>query len=54
MESLVRIGGSRAQRDLVVNTLFAAYVRAGRKEEARSLLASRGERRPTVPGPGVA
>lgn len=50
IESLVRISGSRAQRDLVVNTLFAAYVRAGRSEEAKSLLAGRGERSPTVPG----
>lgn len=54
IELLVRIGGSRAQRDLVVNTLFAAYVRAERKEEAKSLLAGRAERRPTVPGAGMA
>ena len=32
-----RIGGSRAQRDLVSRTLFAAYLRAGRSEEARKL-----------------
>ncbi len=37
----VRIGGSRAQRDLVVKTLAAAYVKAGRADEARSLLAQR-------------
>ena len=33
----VRIGGSRAQRDLVVKTLGAAYLKAGRETEARAL-----------------
>ena len=37
----VRIGGSRAQRDLVVKTLAAAYLKAGRGAEARALLAQR-------------
>ncbi len=37
----VRIGGSRAQRDLVVKTLGAAYLKAGREPEARALLAQR-------------
>lgn len=46
---LVRVGGSRAQRDLVENTLFAAYLRAGRNEEAKALLARRTDRHPTVP-----
>lgn len=37
----VRIGGSRAQRDLVVRTLAAACLKAGRADEARELLAQR-------------
>ena len=37
----VRIGGSRAQRDLVVKTLAAAYLRAGRGAEAQAVLAQR-------------
>jgi hypothetical protein len=37
----VRIGGSRAQRDLVERTLADAYRKAGREEDARSLLARR-------------
>jgi tetratricopeptide (TPR) repeat protein len=37
----VRIGGSRAQRDLVEWTLAAAYLKAGRAEDARKLRARR-------------
>jgi tetratricopeptide (TPR) repeat protein len=37
----VRIGGSRAQRDLVERTLAAAYQKAGRADDARKLLARR-------------
>ncbi len=44
----VRIGGSRAQRDLVDNTLVAAYLAAGRAADARRLIAQRTDRRPTV------
>lgn len=44
----VRIGGSRAQRDLVETTLLAAYLKAGRAEEARRLIARREARRPVV------
>jgi hypothetical protein len=51
--SLVRIGGSRAQRDLVENTLLAAYIRAGRTDEAKALLARRTDRHPTVPVAGL-
>jgi len=51
--SLVRIGGSRAQRDLVENTLLAAYLRAGRRDEAKALLARRTSRHPTVPVAGL-
>jgi tetratricopeptide (TPR) repeat protein len=44
----VRIGGSRAQRDLVEHTLLAAYFRAGRAADARQMIARRIERRPAV------
>jgi tetratricopeptide (TPR) repeat protein len=37
----VRIGGSRAQRDVVLKTLVAAYLKSGRDAEARALLARR-------------
>ena len=50
----VRIGGSRAQRDLIENTLLAAYLKAGRDADARRLLASHVERRPSVPVAGLA
>ena len=36
-----RIGGSRAQGDLVEATLLRAYVAAGREAEARHLVAAR-------------
>lgn len=49
LDQHVRIGGSRAQRDLVELTLLAAYLRAGRADGARSLLARRHDRRPSVP-----
>jgi tetratricopeptide (TPR) repeat protein len=45
----VRIGGSRAQRDFVEHTLLAAYLRAGRAEDARRLVAKRTDRRAMVP-----
>ncbi len=48
-DSLVRIGGSRAQRDLVENTLLAALLRAGRIEEAKAMIARSPERHPTRP-----
>lgn len=44
----VRIGGSRAQRDLVEHTLLAAYLRAGRPADAEALLARRPARRGLV------
>jgi hypothetical protein len=50
----VRIGGSRAQRDLVEHTLVAAYLKAGRAEDARRLIASRVARKPTVNVAGLA
>ncbi|GEP58443.1 tetratricopeptide repeat protein [Reyranella soli] len=49
----VRIGGSRAQRDLIENTLLAAYLKAGRETDARKLLAAHTDRRPSVPVAGL-
>ena len=46
-----RIGGSRAQRDLVEFTLLKAYVNAGRSDDARRML---GQRRPGPAGVPVA
>lgn len=48
----VRIGGSRAQRDLVEYTLVAAYLKDGRPEQANALIARRAERSPSVPVAG--
>lgn len=49
----VRIGGSRAQRDVIENTLLAAYLKAGRDADARRLVAARTDRRPSVPVAGL-
>lgn len=49
-----RIGGSRAQHDLIEFTLLKAYLEAGRLEEARSLLAARRPGASGVPVAGVA
>jgi len=46
-----RIGGSRAQHDLIEFTLLKAYLEAGRAEEAQRLL---GARRPGASGVPVA
>ena len=46
-----RIGGSRAQHDLIEFTLLKAYLEADRAEEARRLL---GARRPGASGVPVA
>lgn len=48
----VRLGGSRAQRDLVEHTLLAACVRAGRAADAEAVLARRPARRSLVPVAG--
>lgn len=50
----VRIGGSRAQRDLVQHTLLAAYLKDGRQAEAGRLLALHPDRKPTVRVAGMA
>lgn len=53
LDEHVRIGGSRAQRDLVELTLLGAYLRAGRREKAEALLARRPARRHLVPIEGL-
>jgi tetratricopeptide (TPR) repeat protein len=50
----VRIGGSRAQRDIIENTLLAAYLKDGRAVDARRLVAAHTDRRPSVPVAGLA
>lgn len=49
IDHVVRIGGSRAQRDVIENTLLAAYVKADRHEDARSRMAQRVDRTPSAP-----
>jgi tetratricopeptide (TPR) repeat protein len=49
-----RIGGSRAQHDLIDFTLLRAYLEAGRAVEARQLLAARRPGASGVPVAGVA
>ncbi|MFV0259445.1 MAG: tetratricopeptide repeat protein [Acidimicrobiales bacterium] len=53
MPEVVRIGGSRAQRDLVTNTLLSAYVKAGRPDEAGRYLDTMTLRRPSHPVAGL-
>jgi hypothetical protein len=48
-EELVRIGGSRAQRDVFEQTLLSAYLHAGREDEACRMLRGRLEGRPSAP-----
>ena len=54
LAATVRIGGSRAQRDLIENTLLAAYLKDGRDADARRLVAAHADRRPSVPVAGLA
>lgn len=49
----VRIGGSRAQRDLIENTLIAAYLKSGKASDARALVEQHADRRPAVPVAGL-
>ncbi len=53
MDQLVRIGGSRAQRNLQSNTLLAAYVREGQADDVRAFLAGESDRQPQRPIPGL-
>ena len=48
-----RIGGSRAQRDLIEYTLMRALVQAGRRNDAQALLAKRRGRKPVAPVAGL-
>jgi tetratricopeptide (TPR) repeat protein len=50
----VRIGGSRAQRDLAEHTLVAAYLKDGRPDAAKKLIANRVDRHPMVSVSGIA
>jgi len=45
--SLVRLGGSAAQREIVEDTLLHALLAAGRLTEARAVLERRLDRRPS-------
>jgi Flp pilus assembly protein TadD len=51
---LERIGGSRAQLDLVVFTLVKAYLAANRLDDARRMLSARRPRRSGIPVAGMA
>jgi tetratricopeptide (TPR) repeat protein len=53
IDQVVRIGGSRAQRDLQTNTLLAAYVNADRVDDAVSFLSNVDDRQPSRPIPGL-
>ncbi len=54
MDRVVRIGGSRAQRDLVTNTLLAALIADGRADDATALVEAVHDRRPHVQVAGLA
>jgi hypothetical protein len=45
LPEIERIGGSHAQRDIVTDTLIAAYLQAGRYEEAEQRMLSRSQQR---------
>ena len=47
LPTLVRIGGSAAQRDVVEETLLLCLLRSGRSEEASAILTERLHRRPS-------
>jgi len=49
LDRVVCIGGSRAQRDLALNTVLAAYGRDGRRTEAEALVATFTDRHPVHP-----
>jgi len=49
LTELVRVGGSRAQRDVFEQTLLSAYLRAGRDDEAARMLRRRLAGRPSAP-----
>jgi len=45
LEDLDRIGGSHAQRDVVIDSLIAAHLHAGQPDKARDVMAARNEQR---------
>jgi tetratricopeptide (TPR) repeat protein len=47
-DDFVRVGGSRAQYEVLEDTLFAAYLKSGRIERAESALRARLDRRPSL------
>ena len=47
MDQVVRIGGSRAQRDLITNTLLAAYINDGRADDAKAFIDAQHDRQPS-------
>lgn len=53
IDQVVRIGGSRAQRDLMTNTLLAAYLKADRPDDAAAFLHSVQDRQPSRPVAGL-
>jgi tetratricopeptide (TPR) repeat protein len=53
INEVVRIGGSRAQRDLVTNTLLAAYVNDGHHDDATNFLQRVHDRQPSRPVLGL-
>lgn len=46
-DEIIRLGGSHAQREVFEDTLLEAYLRAGRHEQAETMLRARLERRPS-------
>lgn len=48
LTEVVRIGGSRAQRELIEDTFLVALMRSGELPRARSLLDARLHRRPSL------
>ena len=48
-DEVVRIGGSRAQRDLIQNNYLSAFINDGRVETARSFLNKQHGPQPSVP-----
>lgn len=53
LPEVVRIGGSRAQRDLVNLTLMSACVKAGRSDDAHRFAAAMEDRQPSTPVAGL-
>jgi pentatricopeptide repeat protein len=53
MPEVVRIGGSRAQRDLVGQTLMSAYIKDGRVEHARAMVSAMQDRTPSIAVAGL-